>query len=159
MLPLRVFEYPFPRNQTLFVVMTKKPFVYRYTGKDREVLPVVRVLEALLGSRSSDARLPIEALRLDPKLKTQVKLGGPGSPSDVNAAGPAGGTPFRAAIVFMVGGGCVGEYQEIQKWARHNRRSGQSDTGLRRQVIYGTTDVVSPQAMLQQLGKIGKQML
>lgn len=120
-----------------------------YSGSDRAVLPIVRVLDAIIGG--TNAPRPIDGMRFDPKMKTQDKFSAGESPKrEANGSDSA----FRAAVVFVVGGGNVGEYQDIQKWA-----TAVSGGKGKRQVIYGSTDVVRPNQMLQQLGKIGREVV
>eukprot|EP00750_Incisomonas_marina_P000580 INCI10424.2.p1 GENE.INCI10424.2~~INCI10424.2.p1 ORF type:complete len:726 (-),score=132.95 INCI10424.2:121-2298(-) len=134
-----------------------------YKGSDRALLPIVRVLDAIIGAGAGKDH-PIDGMRFDPKLQTQVKLGG-GSGASGSGGGNGGGkgsgggapnTVFRAAVVFVVGGGTIGEYQEIQKWASGKNKAGSGSQ--QRQVVYGATDMLKPEQMLQQLGRIGRQM-
>ena len=75
-------------------------------------------------------------LYLDPKVK-----------GDVDVARLQGMTraPVREAIAFVIGGGCYGEYQNLQMLANE-----------RRKVSYGSTELLDPDSFLEQLGQLGK---
>jgi sec1 family domain-containing protein 1 len=75
-------------------------------------------------------------LYLDPRVK-----------GDVNVAKLQGMTrsPVREAIAFVIGGGCYGEYQNLQMLANE-----------RRKISYGSTEIVDPELFLEQLGELGK---
>lgn len=67
-------------------------------------------------------------------------------PGAAGAEAPRIRSPFRRAIAFVVGGGNYSEMQSIQEWAQAHGR----------QVTYGSTDLVSPEQFLQELGLLGK---
>jgi len=54
--------------------------------------------------------------------------------------------PFRKAVTFVVGGGNYVEMQLLQEWAQTNSR----------QVVYGSTDLVSPAQFVDELGNLGR---
>lgn len=53
--------------------------------------------------------------------------------------------PFRRAIAFVVGGGNYAEMQSLQEWAQARKRN----------VIYGSTDLVSPEQFVEELRMLG----
>mmetsp|Transcript_17578 Transcript_17578/g.27192 ORF Transcript_17578/g.27192 Transcript_17578/m.27192 type:complete len:94 (-) Transcript_17578:74-355(-) len=55
--------------------------------------------------------------------------------------------PFREAIVFMVGSGNYIEYQDLQDSAKKGPTS--------KNIIYGTTEMVSSSEFLRQLSVLG----
>eukprot|EP00978_Attheya_sp_CCMP212_P002805 scaffold5776_cov53-Attheya_sp.AAC.1 len=75
-----------------------------------------------------------EFLYLDPKVKGDV---------DVVALRDMNRSPIRQVICFMIGGGCYGEYQNLQMAATD-----------RRSISYGSTELVNPSVFLSQLGKL-----
>lgn len=62
---------------------------------------------------------------------------------------PRNRTPFKEAIVFVVGGGNYVEHQNLQDFA--NRSKAPSS----RSIIYGSTEIVSPNQFLEQLSGLG----
>lgn len=76
-------------------------------------------------------------LMLDPKLPRGYSAPTRGKATSGSAAA------FKEAIVFTIGGGNYFEYQNLQEYARQA-------TGTRR-IIYGTTELISPENFLTQL--------
>lgn len=75
-----------------------------------------------------------EYLYLDPRVKGDV---------DVATLRNATRAPVREAIAFMIGGGCYGEYQNLQMVADE-----------RRKVTYGCTEIVDPCTFLGHLARL-----
>lgn len=75
-----------------------------------------------------------EYLYLDPRVRGDV---------DVATLRNATRAPVREAIAFMIGGGCYGEYQNLQMVADE-----------RRNVTYGSTEIVNPCTFLNHLAKL-----
>ncbi|KAK4537742.1 hypothetical protein CDCA_CDCA14G3767 [Cyanidium caldarium] len=86
------------------------------------------------GSQSGRDNQPRQqpSLFLDPKAATTSR------PSTAPARS------FREAVVFLVGGGCYAEYQNLREHFHDGRR-----------IMYGATEMVSPTAFLQQLSELG----
>lgn len=74
-------------------------------------------------------------LYLDPKVKGEV---------DIVKLHSMNRSPVREVIVFMVGGGCYAEYQNLQMVATD-----------RRTISYGSTELVDSSQFLAQLGQLG----
>lgn len=74
-------------------------------------------------------------LYLDPKVKTDV---------DVLKLRTMTRAPVREVIAFMIGGGCYGEYQNLQMLAND-----------RRKISYGSTELLDAGSFLSQLGQLG----
>ena len=74
-------------------------------------------------------------LYLDPKVKGDV---------DVTKLQAVTRATVREAIAFMIGGGCYGEYQNLQMLANE-----------RRQISYGSTELLDSSSFLAQLGQLG----
>jgi hypothetical protein len=74
-------------------------------------------------------------LYLDPKVKGDV---------DINMLRTMNRAPVREVIAFMIGGGCYGEYQNLQMLATD-----------RRKISYGSTELLDAGAFLAQLGQLG----
>ena len=60
---------------------------------------------------------------------------------------------FKEAIVFVVGGGCYVEYVNLHEYAKRSGLSGGSGVGS---VVYGCTDLCSPEQFLGQLRQLGE---
>ncbi|CAM9431576.1 unnamed protein product [Ascophyllum nodosum] len=97
---------------------------------------VTRVVESLLDNGEEDEAY----LYLDPKLRERA---------DLVAARSRG--PPREVIVFMVGGGCYSEYQNLQDFAQ--RRS----QGAPMSVTYGSTELINAEGFLEQLMELGEK--
>jgi hypothetical protein len=74
-------------------------------------------------------------LYLDPKVKGDV---------DINMLRTMNRAPVREVIAFMIGGGCYGEYQNLQMLATD-----------RRKISYGSTELLDAGSFLAQLGQLG----
>jgi hypothetical protein len=74
-------------------------------------------------------------LYLDPKVKGDV---------DVSKLQTMTRAPVREAIAFVIGGGCYGEYQNLQMLSND-----------RRKITYGSTEILNPETFLEQLGQLG----
>jgi len=74
-------------------------------------------------------------LYLDPKVKGDV---------DVRSLRNMNRAPIREIVAFMIGGGCYAEYQNLQMVANE-----------RRNVSYGSTELVDPCQFMAQLGQLG----
>jgi len=74
-------------------------------------------------------------LYLDPKVKGDV---------DVLKLRSMSRAPVREVIAFVIGGGCYGEYQNLQML-----------TNERRHIAYGSTELLDSDKFLAQLGQLG----
>lgn len=75
-------------------------------------------------------------LYLDPKVKDAV---------DVTKLHVLTRSAVREVIAFVIGGGCYGEYQNLQMLSNE-----------RRKITYGSTELLDPDSFLDQLGQLGK---
>jgi len=71
-------------------------------------------------------------------------------------------TPFKEAIVFMVGGGNYLEYQNIKDYLlkpMHQMQQQQNSISpsLDKKIIYGSTEILTGSAFLKQLEMLGNQ--
>jgi len=98
------------------------------THKHRSTIAVENICEMRPNTEDDDY------LYLDPRVKGDV---------DVAALRNAARAPVREAIAFMIGGGCYGEYQNLQMVANE-----------RRSVTYGSTEIVDPSTFLNHLAKL-----
>ena len=97
--------------------------------KHRATVVVENLCEMRPGTEDDDY------LYLDPRVKGDV---------DVAALrGSVARAPVREVIAFVIGGGCYGEYQNLQMVAREGRS-----------VTYGSTEIVDPCRFVDQLGKL-----
>jgi len=78
-------------------------------------------------------------LYLDPKIRGEVSLSARSK------------TAFRDSIVFVIGGGCYSEYQNIQDYCK-----AQPITSPRI-VTYGCTEMLKGETFLAQLSHLGNQ--
>jgi hypothetical protein len=103
----------------------------------RNSLYVTRVVDHLCAFKpgSEDETF----LYLDPKVKGV-------DPSTVK-----GRAPFREVFVFVIGGGCYAEHQNLQEYARS-----QPPTAPR-QVLYGCTELLNAEGFLAQLSELGRR--
>ena len=103
---------------------------------------------------------------------TGASLGGPGSLPGSGAGGPGMGASFgqrrqgfSEAMVFMVGGGSMDEYGNLQEWASRTAGGGVSGSGAgasdkaRRRVVYGATELVNASTFIgDELNKLGREI-
>jgi sec1 family domain-containing protein 1 len=65
---------------------------------------------------------------------------------------------FSEAIVFTVGGGSMDEYGNLQEWAKRTSVASSTSTGVKRRVVYGSTDLVNAEDfLLGELARLGKE--
>jgi len=98
------------------------------THKHRSTIAVENICEMRPNTEDD------EYLYLDPRVKGDV---------DVAALRNAARAPVREAIAFMIGGGCYGEYQNLQMVAND-----------RRSITYGSTEIVDPSTFLNHLANL-----
>ncbi|KAG0312211.1 Vesicle trafficking between the ER and Golgi [Dissophora globulifera] len=103
-------------------------------------LPMTRIIESIMepGGSGSSNETNEEFLYFDPKVSRAS-----------NAKMPRTRTPFQEAIVFVVGGGNYVEYQNLNEYAARQT--------IKKKITYGSTEVLSPKAFLQQLAVLGKE--
>ncbi|ETW07982.1 hypothetical protein, variant [Aphanomyces invadans] len=101
---------------------------------ENKKLQLTRVADAISELRANTE--DESYLYLDPKIK-------PGS-----GQVPRQRTPFRDVIVFVIGGGNYNEYQNLQAYAK-----AQPSTHPR-QILYGCTELLTPNEFLQQLNQV-----
>lgn len=131
-------------------------------------LTITKIVESLMDPTSSSTSALAKTenyLYFDPRSNTARGVtGAPGQQSQ--RIGPDGrpiqGGPsfgqrrqgFSEAVIFTVGGGNMEEYGNLQDWSRKV-----SQSGVKRRVVYGSTDLVSPAAFvegeLRRLGETG----
>ncbi|ODV80524.1 Sec1-like protein [Suhomyces tanzawaensis NRRL Y-17324] len=105
---------------------------------EKKQLPITNVIEAIMDPTNvsnESIQLTDDYLYFDPKSR-----GGHSKP-------PRRQT-YQEAQVFVIGGGNYVEYQDLQEW------SNASNSG--RKVIYGSTDILSPQDFLQECNELGQ---
>ena len=57
--------------------------------------------------------------------------------------------PFKEAVVFMIGGGNYLEYESLSLYASRSQPP--------KNILYGATDIISPEAFAAQLGDLGRR--
>jgi hypothetical protein len=95
--------------------------------KHRATMVVENICEMRPGTEDDDY------LYLDPRVKGDVDVAS--LRNNVTRA------PIREVIAFMIGGGCYGEYQNLQMVGRN--------------VTYGATEMVDPCTFVKYLGELG----
>ncbi|CAN0544556.1 unnamed protein product, partial [Ectocarpus sp. 12 AP-2014] len=95
---------------------------------------VTRVVESLLDYGEEDEAY----LYLDPKLRERA------DPAAARSRGPP-----REVIVFMIGGGCYSEYQNLQDFAQRRSQSAPLS------ITYGSTELVNAEGFFEQLMELG----
>lgn len=83
---------------------------------------------------------------LDPKISAAPR---PSTSAVTSPTLPRKTTPFKEAIVFVIGGGNYIEYQNLQDYAKKSPQT--------KRIIYGTTELMNASQFLQQLSAIGGQ--
>ncbi|KAA0185441.1 hypothetical protein HAZT_HAZT001245 [Hyalella azteca] len=106
-------------------------------------LPVTRIVDNLMELRSCEEDKSF--CYHDPKLLR---------PQDANSASARARTPFQDCIVFVVGGGCYTEYANLRAYA--GRKA--SAAPVSRRVVYGCSELLSPEGFLAQLSKLGAEI-
>merc|ERR1712137_974127 len=101
------------------------------TKKD---LVICQILDGLMEHKTSGGTETY--LYLDPKAP----------PAGYGQEAPRIRAPFKKALVFMIGGGNYAEMQALQEWASEHSR----------QVMYGSTDIVSPTQFVEELCHLGQ---
>lgn len=62
---------------------------------------------------------------------------------------------FVEAVVFTVGGGNMEEYGNLQDWSR---KAGQQGAGIKRRVVYGSTELISAENFVNgELKRLGEE--
>jgi len=101
----------------------------------KKELVICQIMESLMDQKQGG--MTDNYLYLDPKAPSMGR----------GAEVPRIRAPFRKALVFVVGGGNYVELQSLQEWAQTSGR----------QVIYGSTDMVSPVQFVDELSHLGQQ--
>lgn len=103
------------------------------TSKD---MPITKVIESLLEPSQSAASVTDDYLYFDPRA-TRGSL-----------TRPPKRHSYEEATIFVVGGGNYAEYSNLQDWVgRH---------GGAKKVVYGSTDICSPNKFLEECGTLGQ---
>ena len=136
-------------------------------------ITITKIVESLMdpASASSSAIAKTEDyLYFDPRSKdARGTMPGAQSSRQQSAAGafggPVAGTSatfgqrrqgFSEAIVFTVGGGSMDEYGNLQDWAKRTSAA-QGQGGLKRRVVYGSTEVVNAEEFIGVVARLGSE--
>lgn len=141
-------------------------------------LTVTKIVESLMdptSSSSSALQKTENYLYFDPRTPRGTVPAGSGLAGLGPDGRPIHGGPsfgqrrqgFTEAVVVMVGGGCMEEYGNLQEWARKKAQGssgvgvggivGGQAAGLRRRVVYGATEMLSPERFLNgELKRLGE---
>lgn len=106
---------------------------------------VVRLVETLLDHNEDEQEQAFSYI--DPMLKGGGARGV--DPSLANHSRP----PFRDIIVFVVGGGCYTEYQNLQDLAQRRSTTGGGPISI----TYGCTEMLNGENFLSQLERLGQR--
>ena len=113
--------------------------------------------------RSANARGAMPAAA---QVRQQGAAGGGGMAGGLGGAAPGVQASFgqrrqgfSEAIVFTVGGGSMDEYGNLQDWAkRTSAAGGAGGSGVRRRVVYGSTDLVNAEDFVMgELARLGRE--
>ena len=136
-------------------------------------ITITKIVESLMdpASASSSAIAKTEDyLYFDPRSK-DARGTMPGAHSSRQQQAPGGfGAPtvgttatfgqrrqgFSEAIVFTVGGGSMDEYGNLQDWARRTSAA-QGQGGVKRRVVYGSTEIVNAEDFVSVVARLGKE--
>jgi len=100
-------------------------------------VPVTRITDAIMELKN-DTSLGIDSYcYFDPKVQKKMRQ---------NAV-PRKNTPFKEAIVFVVGGGNYVELHNLQEYSKKQPT---------KKIIYGSSEVLNAKQFLQQLSELGK---
>ncbi|KAL7275081.1 Vesicle trafficking between the ER and Golgi [Rhizina undulata] len=133
-------------------------------------LTITKIVESIMdpNASSSSALAKTESyLYFDPRSPTA--RGTTGNPAGgASRLGPDGrpvvGGPsfgqrrqgFAEAVVFTVGGGNMEEYGNLQEWSR--RTAGAGGAGVRRRVVYGSTELINSEKFVNgELKRLGQE--
>jgi len=99
-------------------------------------LYVTRIVDSIMELKND---LGVENyLYFDPRVQKKMR----------NTSIPRKNTPFKDAIVFVIGGGNYVEYQNLQEYSKKIPA---------KRIIYGSTEILTPIQFLSQLTKLGKE--
>jgi hypothetical protein len=107
-------------------------------------LPVTCIVKDIMQNTpipGDDSSFSSKYLYFDPKV-----------PDDRSKDPPRIRTPFKQAIVCMIGGGNYVEYQNLQDFAARSKAP------ATRSIIYGSTEISNSSRMLMQLNELGAQV-
>lgn len=133
-------------------------------------ITITKVVESLMdpASASSSAIAKTEDyLYFDPRSKdARGTMPGAHSSRGQNAPGSFGPgnnatfgqrrQGFSEAIVFTVGGGSMDEYGNLQDWAKRTSAA-QGPGGIKRRVVYGSTEVVNAEDFVGVVARLGRE--
>jgi hypothetical protein len=144
-------------------------------------LTITKITESIMdpASASSSAIAKTEGyLYFDPRSAnargtmppaSQARTQQQNMPGGLGSLGPGTGASFgmrrqgfSEAIVFTVGGGSMEEYGNLQEWAKRTGAGGSAAgaTGVRRRVVYGSTELENPEDFLVgELARLGEESL
>jgi hypothetical protein len=131
-------------------------------------LTITKIVESLMDPTSSSTSALAKTenyLFFDPRSTSArgttgapgaARLGPDGRP--LPAGGPTFGQRrqgFAEAVVFTVGGGNMEEYGNLQDWSR---KAAQGGVGVKRKVVYGSTELISAENFVNgELKRLGEE--
>ncbi|KAF2861271.1 Sec1-like protein [Piedraia hortae CBS 480.64] len=109
--------------------------------------------------RSSNARGTMPPSIRDARNPTSSSTTTPSSaPRGIEASFGQKRQGFSDALVFVVGGGCMEEYGNLQDWAKRTSGAGGAASAVgRKRVTYGSTEIVNAEAFLAELALLGRE--
>ncbi|KAJ6247736.1 sec1 family domain-containing protein [Anaeramoeba flamelloides] len=98
-----------------------------------KILPITRIVSSIMEMKGEKNDSPNKSfLYLDPKVSSSFK----------NSSIPRNKTPYKEAIVFVVGGGNYLEFQNLHEYSQNQIP--------KKSIIYGTTDIINADQFLNQ---------
>jgi len=97
-------------------------------------LPITRIVDSIMELKP--VAQTEQYLYFDPKVSKKMRAGGI----------PRRNTPFKECITFVIGGGNYTEHQNLQEYSKKS---------VGKRIVYGSTEVISPNNFLAQLNTLG----
>ncbi|KAL3137459.1 hypothetical protein ABBQ38_004749 [Trebouxia sp. C0009 RCD-2024] len=106
------------------------------------------VKNLLAGNQQAAVTVAVEGL-MDAKASADPDAFITFDPKAMSGRASKAAGPFKEALVFMIGGGNYLEYESLSLYASRSQPP--------KNILYGATDVISPEAFARQLADLGKQ--
>ncbi|KAA6417657.1 MAG: SM Sec1-family [Trebouxia sp. A1-2] len=106
------------------------------------------VKSLLAGNQQAAVTVAVEGL-MDAKANAEADSFITFDPKVVSGRASKAVGPFKEAVVFMIGGGNYLEYESLSLYASKSQPP--------KNILYGATDIISPEAFAKQLADLGKR--
>eukprot|EP00758_Cryptobia_borreli_P007761 Tbor_TRINITY_DN5328_c2_g1::TRINITY_DN5328_c2_g1_i2::g.3816::m.3816/K19998/SCFD1, SLY1; sec1 family domain-containing protein 1 len=128
-----------------------------FSSSLKQELPLTRLVEALCGDSTSSSttgssnhgtNIGGSGNNVRSKLLEGIGAQNPHNTHNPHISNVQNLGNFSQVVIFVTGGGCVAEYDNLKIWESQQRM---------KSIIYGSTDLVSGDSVLEQLGKLGEE--